>query len=192
MNAIILLATLKKEGLSNTATLTDFLVDRLEKKSVNCEVIRLVQHNILPGTYTDMGGDDWPHIFEKIKSADIIIFATPIWWSNLSSEMQKVIERLDEVHDKIMKGETSDLADKCMGIVITGDGDGAQHIIGGISNFANAMGMVVPPYATLSVLSADHGKGKNPTREALLAKYEKNYGKTADTMVQQLIKAAQK
>jgi multimeric flavodoxin WrbA len=190
MKATILLATLKKEGLSNTETLTEFLTTRLEKKKVTCEVIKLVQHNILPGTYTDMGaGDEWPSIFSKLKEADIIIFATPIWWCNHSSEMQRAIERLDEVHDILSSGKPSPMGDKAVGIVVTGDSDGAQHIVGGISNFANGIGMSVPPYCTLTVLSADHEKQKKPTKEELLAKYEKNYAKEADTMVEQLIKA---
>jgi hypothetical protein len=33
-------------------------------------------------------------IFEKILASDIIIFATPVWWGNQSSLIQKVIERI--------------------------------------------------------------------------------------------------
>ncbi len=87
--------------------------------------------------YDDMGsGDDWLTILSKIVASDIIIFATPIWWSNESSEMQNVIERLDKVHDEILAGQTLRLEGKVGGIVITGDSHGAQHIIGNIVNFS--------------------------------------------------------
>ena len=193
MKAIILLGTLKTSGLSNTETLVDFFGEHLKKRDVDYEVIRLVQHNIPPGTYTHMGdGDEWPGILEKLTAADIIIFATPICWGNHSSETQKVIERLDELHDEISQGKTSRLADKAVGIIITGDSDGSQQVIGGISNFINAIGMVLPPYATLSVQAEEHEKQKNTSREELMAKYEKEYAKTADTMADQLVKFVKK
>src|SRR5215211_5807231 len=152
--ALILLATLKKDEPSNTQDLCDFFVDRARQKDISCEMVKLVDHNILAGSYTNMGdGDAWPRIFEKILAASIVIFATPIWWSNQSSEMQRVIERLDELHDEILQGKTSRLDGKVGGIIITGDSDGAQHIIANIANFFNAVGLALPPFATLSVLS---------------------------------------
>ena len=192
MKAIILLGTLKKEGLSNTAVLSEFFKEKLQQKNVECEIIQLVNENILPGTYTNMGaGDAWPAILEKLTAAQLIIFATPIWWGNHSSEIQKVIERLDNIHDEILAGKPSRLANKAAGIIITGDSDGAQHIIGNISNFLNAIGLVLPPYASLSVLWEGQKKGAAPTREQLMEKYEKEYSKTAATMVEQLMKYAQ-
>src|SRR5690606_2307839 len=67
MKATILLGTLKIGALSNTATLCEFLVRRLELSGVACETIRLAERRISPGTCTDMGtGDDWPAILETI------------------------------------------------------------------------------------------------------------------------------
>jgi multimeric flavodoxin WrbA len=193
MNAIILLGTLKTEGLSNTETLSDFLIQFLEKKGVTCEIVKLVAYNILPGTYLDMGGDDaWPTIMKKIIKSDILIFATPIWWTNHSSQMQMVIERLDEINDQIADGKESLLANKAGGIVITGDSDGAQHIIGSFSNFFNAMGVTLPPYCTLSVLGEEHIKGAKTTRGELMAKYEKEYSETAENMAKGLVDFVQK
>lgn len=191
MKAIILLATLKKEGLSNTEVLCDFFSEYLEKSQIEFEKIKLVQHNILPGTYTDMGeGDEWPEIFEKIKSAEIIIFATPIWWNTQSSEMQKVIERLDEVHDEIMEGKKSVLEGKVGGIIVTGDSDGAQSVIANVGNFFNAIGIVSPMMSTLTVIDDLHAKSEKPSREELLQKYREEYGETAETMAKNLKKYA--
>jgi multimeric flavodoxin WrbA len=127
MKAIVLLGTLKASGLSNTATLCEFLVGRMEGKGIQSETVRLVDQEIPPGTYSDMGaGDEWPSILRRVLGADLVIFATPIWWSNQSSLIQRVIERLDELHDQVLAGEPSPLEGKVAGIVVTGDSDGAQ------------------------------------------------------------------
>ena len=188
MRALILLATLKKEGLSNTETLSQFFADKLTAKDVDIETIKLVDQNILAGTYSNMGaGDEWPDILKRILAADIVIFATPIWWNNMSSEMQRVIERLDELHDNLMAGKPSGLENKKAGIIITGDSDGAQTIIAGLANFFNAIGLQLPPFATLSVLWEGQAKGKKTSREELLEKYKKDYSSTADKMIAQLV-----
>ncbi|PKV63415.1 flavodoxin family protein [Pontibacter ramchanderi] len=193
MKALILLGTLKKEGLSNTEVLSDFLMGHFKKHDIDCSIVKLVDHNIPAGTYSDMGpGDDWPKILKQLLAADIIVFATPIWWNNQSSEIQRVIERLDELHDKILEGKKSKLEGKVGGIVITGDSDGAQHVIANISNFYNAIGMVLPPFASLSVLWEKQAKDQKPTRQELLEKYEEDYSSTAETMVKQMLKFVKK
>jgi multimeric flavodoxin WrbA len=193
MKATILLGTLKKTGLSNTETLCEFLSGRMESQGIRPETVKLAEHEILPGTYSDMGeGDEWPNILRRVLDSEIVIIATPVWWGNQSSEIQRVVERLDELHDKVLAGEPSPLEGKVGGIVITGDSDGAEHIIGNICNFFNAVGLLIPPYATLSVLWERQAKGKNPTKEELLKKYESDYAETADKMIRQLLKYAPK
>ena len=193
MKAVILLGTLKKEGLSNTEVLSEFLADVFKEQGVSCNIVKLVEHNILPGTYSDMGeGDEWPAILQQLLESDMIILATPIWWNNQSSEIQRVIERLDELHDEILEGKESKLSGKVGGIVITGDSDGAQHIIANISNFYNAIGILMPPFASLSVLWEKQAKGVNTSREELMEKYNKDYKATAEKMVKQLLKHSRK
>ncbi len=193
MKATILLGTLKKSGLSNTETLCEFLAQRMQLQGIQAELVRLVEHEIPPGTYSDMGGgDEWPQILEMVLASDILVFATPIWWDNHSSLIQRVIERLDELHDKILQGESSALDKKLGAIVITGDSDGAQHIIGNLCNFFNAIGLLIPPYATLSVLWERQAKGKHPTKEELLQKYEADYGEAADRLIGQLLDHARR
>lgn len=191
MKATILLGTLKKTGLSNTETLCEFLAGRMEREGVRPEIVKLVEHHVLPGTHSDMGeGDEWPNILRRVLDSDIVILATPVWWGNQSSEIQRVVERLDELHDKVMAGEPSALEGKAGGIVITGDSDGAEHVIGNLCNFFNAVGLLIPPYATLSVLWERQAKDKEPTKEELLARYESDYADAADKMIRQLRKYA--
>ena len=187
MKATILLATLKTDALSNTEVLCEFFGNFLKKQKVDYSIIRLVDHNIMPGTYSDMGeGDDWPAILKTLEDSDIIIFATPIWWNSISSEMQRVIERLDELHDEILNGKQSRFAGKVGGIIITGDSDGAQSCIATISNFFSFIGIALPPFAALTVLSEKQAKDKNPTRKQLTELYEKDYTETAQQMTKQL------
>lgn len=82
LTAIVLLATLKPENqLSHTAVLAKLLMEKLGRLNVQSEMIRLIDYDIKPGIQENMGkGDEWPKILKKILAADIIIFATPIWW----------------------------------------------------------------------------------------------------------------
>ena len=189
MKATVLLGTLKISGLSNTETLCEFLTRRMEQSGIRTHTVKLVEHRIPPGTCSDMGEDDeWPAILERVLDSDILILATPIWWDNQSSLIQRVIERLDELHDRILEGEPSPLEGKAGGIVVTGDSDGAQHVIGNLCNFFNAVGLLIPPYSTLTVLWEKQAKGVDTPREELLRKYEADYGATADTMIRQLLR----
>jgi len=194
MNALILLATLKKKGVSNTQTFAEYFAEEAEKKDIATEIVKLVDHTILPGTCTDMGTqdgrrDEWPEIFQKIIEADILIFATPIWWDNYSSEMQRVIERLDEVHDEILDGKKSKLEGKLGGVLITGDGDGGQHVASGIFNFFNSVGVTLLPYTSIQDLSEKNAKDKNSDRDEQFKRYKKDHAKDVRTMLDQMLSA---
>ena len=137
------------------------------KQNIETELIRLIDHQVHTGTYSDMGeGDEWPGILEKIKRAEIIIFASPIWWNNHSSEMQKVIERLDHIHDGILEGNPSLLEGKVAGIIVTGDSDGAQTIIANISNFINAIGIFFLHFALYQYFGKVRRKNPLPVRKS--------------------------
>ncbi len=187
MKALILLATSKKDGQSNTQLLSEFFSGFMEEQNTETEIIKLVDYNILPGTYSNMGeGDQWPEILEKILDADILIFATPVWWGGHSSQMQMVIERLDELHDEILQGKESRLMGKTGGIIVTGDSDGAQHIIANIANFYNALGINLPAFASLTVLWEGLAKSESRSCEEIMNKFKKDYTSTAQKMAKQL------
>lgn len=193
MKAILLVGTLKAKGRSNTDVLTEFAVSYLEKQKISCEVIRLAEKDIRNGTYITMDApDDFPAIYKKIVEADILFFATPIWWNNHSSEIQRVIERLDEVFDIINEGKDSPLDGKLGGVIITGDSDGVEHITGNIANFFCSIGITVPAYASLGVIWEGHGKLKKTTKAALMKYYTKEYGQDAEAMAKSFASLASK
>ena len=189
LRAIFLLATLKhKRGggeFSHTEVLSELVIEELTNFNVRSEIVRLVDYNIKPGTRLNMGkGDEWPGIAQKILAADIIVFATPIWWGNQSSLMQRTIERLDELHDELRATGKSRLTNKVGGIVITGGEDGEQHITGNISNFLLNIGVTLPPQCSVSY----QGEYKRATKMSLAKKFrkEKQTADGAETMARNL------
>lgn len=171
LKAIFLVGTLKKKQvLSHTLTLCEIVADILKsQEDVESEIIRLRDYNIQPGTRTEIDNDDWPAIVEKMIESDIIIFATPIWWGIQSSLIQRIIERLDELNDELLETGKSEFANKVGGIVITGDEDGAEHIIGNILNFMSWNGFTIPPAPSVSFL----GDASGDTKESLKKKFQR-------------------
>jgi multimeric flavodoxin WrbA len=172
MKAIFLMATLKKTPeISNTEVLSELLAEKLKQHGVDTEIIRLVDYNIPPGLKSDIGpGDDWPKILEKIFGAEILIFATPIWWGIQSSLMQRIIERMDELNDKLLETGKSDFANKVGGVLVTGAEDGAQHIVGNICNFMSWNGLTIPPACSLTFLGWPNSDSKEEVRQKMLEK----------------------
>ena len=188
MKAIILLATLKNKEQSNTATLVEFVGNYLAENNINFEVIKLLDYTIHPGTCTYMETeDDWPVIYQKILEAEILIFATPIWWNTHSSVLQRIMERLIEVYDRIEEGGISPFEGKIGGLIITGDADGVENITDNLANFFLTMGITMPPYTSLGVLWDGHAKGSGKTKEDLLQYYNDVYSGYAKKMADYLL-----
>lgn len=182
VRAIFLLGTLKKKHqLSHTQVLCDLVAETFrEKENVESEIIRLRDYDIQPGTRTEIDDDDWPKILERVLAADIIIFATPVWWGIQSSLIQRVIERMDELNDELLATGKSKFQNKTGGIVITGGEDGAEHIIGNILNFMSWNGFTIPPAPSVSWL----GELGEETREAFERKFRsKDIRQMAETFV---------
>ena len=158
LTATILLGTLKpKVGgvISNTRVLSEILCDELAVYEVQSEIIYLAEHTIVPGTRSNMGkGDEWPIILEKLIASDILILATPIWWGGHSSLIQRAMERLDELNDKIISTGQSEFHNKVGGMVITGAEDGVQNVIASLANFMVWNGLTLPPACSLSYLGS--------------------------------------
>lgn len=182
VRAIFLLGTLKKKHqLSHTQILCELVAETLrEKENVESEIVRLRDYDIQPGTRTDIDDDDWPKILDRVLAADIIIFATPVWWGIQSSLIQRVIERMDELNDELLATGKSRFQNKTGGIVITGGEDGAEHIIGNILNFMSWNGFTIPPAPSVSWL----GELGEDTRDAFERKFRsKEIRQMAETFV---------
>ncbi len=54
-----------------------------------------------------------------------------------------------------METGKSRLTNKVAGIIVTGDSDSAEHIIGNLTNFFIVLGLTISPFGTLTVLCQD-------------------------------------
>jgi multimeric flavodoxin WrbA len=146
MKALFLSCTLKASPApSNTEALCRVLTSEFERNAVTSEIVRLVDYNVKPGVRSDEGeGDDWPFIRGKILAADILVMATPTWLGQHSSVCQRALERMDAMLSETKEDGRPIAFDKVAGIVITGNEDGAHHIVACVSQPLIDIGFTVP------------------------------------------------
>lgn len=149
MKALVLNCTLKASPeTSNTEALARVLMRQLDADGVETEIVRLVDLNIRPGVKTDEGpGDDWPAVHEKIRTADILVIATPTWLGQMSSVAKRALERMDAILSETDDQGRSWTMGKVAGVVVTGNEDGAHHIVGTVAQGLIDVGFTVPGQA---------------------------------------------
>jgi multimeric flavodoxin WrbA len=147
LRALVLNGSLKHApDVSNTEELAGLVLEHLGGFGVTGDVVRLADRRIPVGLgYRESGDDDWPDIVARVKAADIVLFATPVWWGGRSSLMQRVIERMDALDEEYRADGRSALYNKVAGIVITGSEDGALATMGSIMMVLTWMGFTLPP-----------------------------------------------
>ena len=149
VHVLALNASLKhRPDVSNTAELSELVIENMKHHNtpVTSEIIRLADKHIPVGLgIKEHADDDWPEIAQKIQAADILLFATPIWWGNRSSLMQRIIERMDSFDEQYIAGGRSVLYNKVAGVVITGSEDGALAAMGTIMMVLTWLGFTLPP-----------------------------------------------
>ncbi|MFB4296819.1 flavodoxin family protein [Actinomadura sp. NTSP31] len=149
MRALVINCTLKRSPeTSNTEALAAVVEEELRARGVKVESIRAVDLDIPPGVQTDLGpGDPWPGIHRTLLESEILVIASPTWAGHPSSVAQRVIERMDA-----MLSETDDTGrpvafNRVAGVVVTGNEDGAHHVISEISGALNEFGYTIPGQA---------------------------------------------
>ena len=146
MRAVFINCTLKPSPeTSNSEALGRIVADALETEDVEVEFLRAVDHEIKPGVESDMGdGDDWPQIREKIVGTEILVIVTPTWLGRPSSVAQRVLERMDALIAETDDEERPVAFNRVAGVVVTGNEDGAHHVISEISGALGDIGFTVP------------------------------------------------
>ena len=149
MRAVVLLCTLKPSPEpSNTEALARVLTTEWEKAGIACEIVRLVDLDIKPGVKSDQGpGDAWPGVRRKIVDADILLMATPTWLGQQSSVCMRALERMDAMLSETKDDGRPIAFDKVGGVVVTGNEDGAHHIVGTVGQALIDIGFTVPGQA---------------------------------------------
>ena len=172
MRALALNCTLKSSPAeSNTAALAQVVLDALGKRGVETEMVRVVDHNVLPGVRSDEGeGDDWPALRERVLAAEILIVATPTWLGQASSVAQRVMERMDAMLSETDADGRPVAYNRVAGIVVTGNEDGAHHVIAQLAQCLIDIGYTVPGQAWTY-----WNKGPGPGEEVYLNTAEREW-----------------
>lgn len=149
MDALVINCTLKPSPeRSNTDLLADEVIAALEERDVTVDRVRAVDHDIKPGVSSDEGvGDGWPAIREKVLASEILVFATPTWLGHPSSVAQRVLERMDAMLSETDDDGTPVAYNRVAGVVVTGNEDGAHHVISQVAQGLIDIGFTVPGQA---------------------------------------------
>jgi len=149
LKAVFLNCTLKPSPQdSNTEALARVVAEALEADGIATEFVRMVDHDVRPGVTSDEGdGDAWPAIREKLVDAQILVMATPTWLGRPSSVAQRVLERMDAMLGEQDEDGRPVAYNHVAGVVVTGNEDGAHHVISEIAGGLIDIGYTVPGQA---------------------------------------------
>ncbi len=148
LTAIALNCSLKRSSADETSS-TDRLLGEvlaaLGEHDVDSQgIIRVVDHNILPGVTSDEGeGDAWPALRERILSADVLVFGTPVWLGQMSSVGKRVLERMDAFLSETDEQGRMPPYGKVAAVAVVGNEDGAHHITAELFQALNDVGYTV-------------------------------------------------
>jgi multimeric flavodoxin WrbA len=124
------------------------VLESLGGHDVEGEAFRLADLQVPPGVETDLGGgDEWPRVHDALMRSEILIVATPTWVGRPSSLAQRALERMDA-----MISETDDdgrpvAYNRVAGVVVTGNEDGAHHVISEVTGGLGDIGYTIPGQA---------------------------------------------
>lgn len=141
----------KKNG--HTSQFLSLALEEANNLGANAKLFELSDYNIKTISQTTNNpehdeslefSDDMHIIAQELLSADGIIFASPVHWFGVSSEMKILIDRLTPFENKGFLLES-----KVCGFIVYGNEEGRVFALTQMAAMANHMGMIVPPYAML-------------------------------------------
>lgn len=149
MRALVLNCTLKPSpAQSNTEALARVVIEALESQGVTTELVRVADYDVRPGVSSDEGqGDQWPQLRAKVLGAEILVMASPTWLGQPSSVAKRVLERMDAMLSETDDRDRPVAYNRVAGVVVTGNEDGAHHVISEIAGALVDVGFTVPGQA---------------------------------------------
>ena len=158
LRACFVNCTLKPSpALSHTQGLMDVSAAIMRTQGVQVDSIRLVDHDIAPGVYPDMTQppdgqpaarrDDWPTLWPRIDTAQILVIGTPIWLGDKSSVATRLVERLYAMSGRLNDSGQYSYYGKVGGVVVTGNEDGIKHVAMNVLYSLQHLGYTIPPQA---------------------------------------------
>jgi multimeric flavodoxin WrbA len=188
MKAVLLNCSLKPSPApSNTQMLADTVIDAMAEEKVETRTFRLADLTLDRGVETTMSeADQWPEVHEAILDADILVVATPTWVGHPSSYAQQALERLDAMISETDDDDQPVAFGKVAGVVVTGNEDGAHHVISEIAGGLIDIGFTIPGQAWTYW---NRGPGPGPSYSETDEKHDWSE-ETAGTMAKQLVTVA--
>lgn len=134
MRIVAILGSRNPEG--RTAQAVDALLEGAERKGAQTEKLLLTELDIQLCRQCDLNGwgecrsegrcvieDDFHEVVDKIRGADVAVFATPVYWGDLSESMRAFLDRLRRIctNEKGARGIRGKMA---IGICVAGGGGG--------------------------------------------------------------------
>lgn len=150
MRATLLNCTLKRSPEpSNTELLLAVVRGELERGGAETTTFRVVDEHVLEGVSSEPQGegDGWPPIRAAIVASEILVIATPTWLGQPSSVAKRVLERLDALISETGDDDRPIAYDRVAGFVVTGNEDGAHHVIAELAQGVVDVGFTVPGQA---------------------------------------------
>ena len=147
MKFLIFNGSLKADAESNTFTVCKMAQLAFEKLGHESEIITMRELDY-EGSTDDVNDELKPHIM-KMFDVDGVIFATPIWWGTHSCHIQAMLERLDFIYSWAKDNKYQPFYNKVFGTLVSGGGDGFQHIHGVLYSAASNFGFTVPPQCNI-------------------------------------------
>lgn len=145
----------RKRG--HTFNLLCQVLNSVKKHGGKTEIIHLADKNIKSclGCYSTNSKlcqlpcrikDDMQEIHKLLEEAEGIVFASPVYWFNISGLMKNFLDRLTCLEYSPKESDSFVLEGKVVGLVVSGEEAGMTSALSAMLNFALHQGMVVPPY----------------------------------------------
>ena len=147
MKFLIFNGSLKPDAESNTFAVCKMTQLAFEKLGHSCEIVTMRELDY-EGSTDDVNDDLKPYIM-KMFDMDGVLFATPIWWGTHSCHIQAMLERLDFIYSWAKDNKYQPFYNKVFGTLVSGGGDGFQHIHGVLYSAASNFGFTVPPQCNI-------------------------------------------
>jgi multimeric flavodoxin WrbA len=129
-NVLILKGSPRREG--NSAILAERVAAGAREAGGQAETIYLHELDIQPCDACDMcqGADtdcviedDMQALYPKVKAADAVVYASPIYWFSVTAQLKLFIDRCYGLGEDEDEPESYELAGKQIGVVLTYGGE---------------------------------------------------------------------
>ena len=129
---------------STTRRLAQFVLEGAAETGTETEMIDLCDLRVTPCTAceaclldgTCINNDDVPFLVDRMKGADGIVFASPVYIDNISGQMKVFFDRLaDAIHYQVLAGKYG-----CS--VATTHTSGGQEVVAYLNHVQNYLGVI--------------------------------------------------